>query len=118
MARNQEDHTGMVQVKLDEEARNERARANSAAQVELDALLAKKESHNREWNEQIKQLESRVSQLATEAETGLAWVTRQADMFGANDADLDELADGEEEPKPRGKRSRKRAADASLGEVA
>jgi hypothetical protein len=116
MARNQEDHTGMVQVKLDEESRNERARANSAAQVELDALFAKKESHNREWNEQIKQLESRISQLAAEAETGTAWVTRQADMFGANDADLDEVADdvADDEPKPRGKRSRKRVADSNV----
>jgi hypothetical protein len=81
-------------------------------------LFAKKESHNREWNEQIKQLESRISQLAAEAETGTAWVTRQADMFGANDSDLDEVAEADDvaddEPKPRGRRSRKRVADSNV----
>jgi hypothetical protein len=115
MARNQEDHTGMVQVELDEDARNERARAQASAQVELDALHAKKESHNREWNEQIKQLESRVSLLANEAETGMAWVNRQEDMFGANDA---EPAEEEAEEKPRGRRRRRAAPGADLGEVA
>jgi hypothetical protein len=119
MGRNQEDHTGMVQVELDEEARNERARSNSAAQVELDALVAKKDSHNREWNEQIKQLESRISLLANEAETGLAWVNRQETMFGANDVDEEPAEEADEQAPKRGRGGRrKRAAGAGVSDVA
>jgi len=107
-----EDRTGMVQVELSEDERNERARLQAAEQVKLDALLEKKRSHNREWNEQILQLEGTISQLAKEADDGQAWVPAQESMFsggGSNDTDASEAEEPEAEPvKPKGRRRRAR----------
>ena len=101
-----EERSGMTQVELSEDERNERSRRQSAEQVALDLIYAKKESHNREWNEQIKQHEKLISQLAQEAETGKAWVPAQTDMFGGGGAENDDEAaaaaasDDDEEPTP------------------
>lgn len=110
-----EDRTGMIQVELSDEERNERAMRAAAEQVELDGIIEKKRSHNREWNEQINQREALISQLSLEADEGKAWVPAQADMFPANDGDDDDAASGEPEPTPpRGRRGRRpRAAAAS-----
>lgn len=116
-----DDRTGMKQVSLDEEERNARARAATALKLELDALDEKKASHNRQWNEELRQLDTRITQLSTEAETGKAWVPAQTDMFGgANDVDgVDADADAvdeDEAPKRRrrgGRRGLEAAGDAA-----
>lgn len=109
----EQDRTGMTQVQLSDEERNERARQQAAEQVKLDDLYEKKRSHNRKWNEEIRQLEGAISQLAKEAEDGVAWVPAQTDMFGANDSE----PDPEPEPAParqrRGRRGRN-GAEASV----
>lgn len=106
-----DDRTGMVQLELNEDERNERARLQAARQVELDELLEKKRSHNREWNEKILQLEGNISQLAKEAESGVAWVPAQADMFGAGGSnDTDEGGDEPTNEPPARKRRARRGA--------
>ncbi len=116
VARDQDqDRTGMKQVELSEEERNERARKQAAEQVELDQLYEMKRSHNRKWNEEIRQAEQRISQLAQEAEEGKAWVQAQTDMFSAPAAantDDDEIVEPEDHPPParRGGRRRRGAA--------
>ena len=111
-----EERSGMTQVELSEDERNERSRRQSAEQVALDLIYAKKESHNREWNEQIKQHEKLISQLAQEAETGKAWVPAQTDMFGGGGAENDD----EEEPTPnlRSKRRGRRGNGAAAAGAA
>ncbi len=112
------DRTGMIQVELSDEERNERAMRAAAEQVELDGIIEKKRSHNREWNEQIHQREALISQLCTEADDGKAWVPAQADMFPANDGDEDGVVADEPEPTPpRGRRGRRpRAAAAAAND--
>ena len=120
-----EQRTGMKQVELTEEERNERARKQAAEQVSLDNLYAMKESHNREWNEQIKQHEKLISQLAAEAETGKAWVPAQTNMFdgppendGGDDPDTEASSD-DEDPAPARRRKRgRRGNGASAGAAA
>lgn len=116
MVKGDQDRTGMVQVELSDEDRKERAMRAAAEQVELDGLYEKKRSHNREWNEQIRQREELISQLSLEADDGMAWVPAQTDMFGgANDTDEEEP----EQPKPRrGKRRRGAAAGNHVGDAA
>lgn len=99
-----QDRTGMTQVALSDEDRNERARQQAAEQVKLDDLYEKKRSHNRKWNEEIRQLEGTISQLAKEAEEGIAWVPAQTAMFedSANDAEPDPT------PPARQRRGRRR----------
>lgn len=125
MSEKESDRTGMKQVELSEDERNERSRRQSAEQVSLDNLWAKKESHNREWNEQIKQHEKLISQLAQEAETGKAWVPAQTDMFGGapeNDGEepTEEAAasDDDEDPSPRRRKRGRRGNGATTGAAA
>jgi hypothetical protein len=120
-----EERSGMTQVELSEDERNERSRRQSAEQVSLDNLYAKKESHNREWNEQIKQHEKLISQLAQEAETGKAWVPAQTDMFGGGGAENDgdepseeAAASDDEDPTPRRRKRGRRGNGATAGAAA
>lgn len=107
-----DDRTGMVRVQLGEDERNERARQQAAEQVKLDELLEKKRSHNREWNEQILQMEATISQLAKEAESGEAWVPAQTGMFEEESGSNDTGDDGDEPPNepPARKRRARRGA--------
>lgn len=117
------ERTGFTRVQLTEDERNERARKQAAEQVSLDNLYAKKESHNREWNEQIKQHEKLISQLAEEADTGTAWVPAQTDMFGGgpeNDGDETppDAEASDEDPSPRRRKRGRRGNGAAAGAAA
>lgn len=121
-----EDRSGLKEVELSEDERNERSRKASSEQVLLDKLYAKKESHNREWNEQIKQHEKLISQLSTEADTGKAWVPAQTDMFGGGGAENDGSEEPEEavaveddeDPTPRHRKRGRRGNGAAAGAAA
>ncbi len=106
----------MTQVELDDDDRKQRAMKAAAEQVALDALIEKKRSHNRKWNEEINQAEKLISQLSTEADSGKAWVPAQVGMFGDAANDDDEPSD-DEQPAPR-KRGRGRRGAAAAGAVA
>jgi hypothetical protein len=82
----------MIQRELSKDEIEARSAKLASDEVAREALLEKKRSHNREWNEQLKQVSASISQLALECDTGLAWVPAQEPMF-------DETA-AEPEPTP------------------
>lgn len=95
-----EDRTGMVQKTLTQAEIKERAAELADAEVEREELLEKKRSHNREWNEQLKQSRIHICKLAAEVQTGKAWVSAQTGMF----------ADDDDEPPARPRRARRSRA--------
>jgi len=114
------DRTGMVQVELSREDREERGRALAAREQERFDLIDKKKTHNRKWNEDLIQLRESIRQLTEEVDTGMAWVESQTDMFGGGSANDTDEAEPEEEPKPRrgGRRGRRGARAADEGATA
>lgn len=103
-----DDRTGMVQVELSEDDWKQRAEKLSSEEAARIALKAKKKTHNKKWNEELIQYNSSIEQLTEECETRTAWIPAQSDMFGANDAGNGEA---DEEPKPRGRRGRRRSGE-------
>lgn len=104
-----DDRTGMVQVELDADDIKQRSAKLAADELERDKLLEKKRTHNRKWNEEIKQVAASISVLAAEVDTGRAWVPAQEGLFGEgaeNDA---------EEAPPAGRRRRGRRSAAANG---
>lgn len=100
-----DDRSGMVQVDLDDEQIAQRAAKLASEEVARETLLEKKRTHNRKWNEELKQVGTSISVLAAEVDTHQAWVPAQSDMFG-NGADHDE----DEEAPPKRRRGRRAAA--------
>lgn len=84
---NEDDKTGMLLKDLS--PAEVKARANELAKEELerDKLLEKKRSHNREWNEELRQAHQRISKLAKEVDSKQAWVMAQEDLFEDDDED-------------------------------
>jgi predicted nucleic acid-binding protein len=110
------DRTGMIQKRLNEAEL--RARSDELAQAELDreALLEKKRSHNREWNEKLRQFRETIRQLSTEVNTGEAWVSAQAELYDAGHPFVDEPA--AKPAKPAKKRASRRAKASNDNAVA
>lgn len=78
------DRTGMVQKELTEEEVAAKADELAAQTLRREELAEKKRSHNREWNEQLRQFHERITQLATEIEAGEAWVSAQQQFPGVD----------------------------------
>jgi hypothetical protein len=110
-----EERTGMVQVELSEDDWKKRAEKLASEEAARFALLDKKSTHNKKWNEELIQLRESIKQLTEEVDTRTAYVPAQADMFGANDAESE--SEPEDEPPParrgRGRRGRGAAAHAA-----
>jgi len=88
-AANDSDRTGQTQVKLSKSERDKRGHDLAAEQLALEQLERKKSDHVEKWNAEIKTLRANISQLASEVDTGLAWVAKQQDLLGVNDDDDD-----------------------------
>ena len=99
-----DEHTGLVQRELSKDEVEQRAAKLASEEIDREALREKKATHNREWNEQLKQANTRIAVLAAEVDTHKAWVAAQEDLFSVP-ADEDEP-----EPAPlparRGRRGR------------
>lgn len=109
----EDDRTGMVQVELSAEDITERSAKLASEELERERLLEKKRSHNREWNEQLRQTRDRIHQLAEEVDTGKAWVPAQAGLFeGDAENDSEPEPEPEEPPARRGRRGRRAAVAA------
>ena len=115
-----EDRTGMVKVELSQEDWEQRAEKLASEEAERFALLAKKKTHNKKWNEELIQLRESIEQLTEEVKTHSAYVPAQADMFGANDggSEPDEEEPAEPPARRRGRRGRGAAAQASATDAA
>lgn len=105
-----EERTGMVQQELSEDDWKQRAEKLASEEAARFALLDKKSTHNKKWNEELIQLRESIKQLTDEVETHTAWVPAQADMFGANDDVGEEPSD---EPPPKRRRGRRGAGAAA-----
>lgn len=99
-----DDRTGMVQVELTEDDVKQRSAKLAADELEREKLLEKKRTHNRKWNEEIKQVAASISVLAAEVDTGRAWVPAQEGLFGEAENDA------EQAPPERRRRGRRSAA--------
>lgn len=105
-----EEHTGMVQVELSQEDWEQRAEKLAADEAARFALIEKKQTHNKKWNEELIQLRDSIKQLTAEVKTHMAFVPAQADMFGANDGGEGSDEDEPAEPPARRRRGRRGAA--------
>ncbi len=115
------DRTGMIQVELSKDELDKRSAKLAREEVEYNELLEKKRSHNREWNEQLRQAEERIAVLAQEVDSGKAWVPAQTDMFGGGEGSEEPEAEDEEPIEPARKRRTRRTAVANVngfGDVA
>ncbi len=115
MGTKSEERTGMKQVELSEPEWKQRAELHARLTLERTALEEKKATHNREWNEQLRQYETDINVVAEEVDTRMAWVPAQTDMFGAEVAANDD--EPEEEETPRRRRRRARAAEAPANDA-
>jgi hypothetical protein len=107
----------MVQVELNEDDWKQRAEKLASEEAARFALLDKKKTHNKKWNEELIQLRESIQQLTEEVESHSAWVPSQADMFGsANDGGPDEEEPAE--PPARRRRGRRGGAQASATDAA
>lgn len=83
----EEDKTGMLLKDLTTAEVKARADELAREELERDKLLEKKRSHNREWNEELRQAQQRISKLAKEVDSRQAWVMAQEDLFDEDDED-------------------------------
>ncbi len=105
------DRTGMVQVELSEEDWKQRAEKLASEEAQRFALLDKKKTHNRKWNEELIQLRESIKQLTAEVDTRMAWVPAQADMdFGGGGGAANDEEPAEEKPTRRRRRRSNGAA--------
>jgi hypothetical protein len=104
-----DERTGMVQVELSEDDVKQRSAKLASEELERETLLEKKRTHNRKWNEQLKQVGSSISVLAAEVDTGRAWVPAQQDIFGVDGSN--DVAAAEIDPPARRRRGRRAAAN-------
>jgi hypothetical protein len=95
----------MIKRELSHDEITQRSAKLASEELEREKLLEMKRSHNREWNEQLKQAHERIGVLAAEVDSGQAWVPAQSDMFDADSGEVDEA------PPPR-RRGRRAAAEA------
>ena len=103
------ERTGMVQVSLSADEVEKRSASMASQELERGQLLEKKRTHNRKWNEELKQYGTNIDVLAAEVDSHQAWVPAQEQLF---DAANDDAEDAEEAPKPaRGRRGRRAAAN-------
>jgi hypothetical protein len=98
-----EEHSGLVQRDLNDDEVAQRAAKLASEELDRETLREKKVTHNREWNEQLKQANTRIAVLAAEVDTHKAWVASQEDLFGNG---LDEEPEPAPLPARRGRRGR------------
>lgn len=110
MASKAEERSGMVQVDLSDDQVAQRSAKMASEELARETLLEKKRTHNRKWNEELKQVGTSISVLAAEVDTHQAWVPAQSDMFGTGGEDGE---DGEAPPKRRRGRRAAAANDAA-----
>ena len=112
-------HTGMMQVELGQDEVEKRSAKLASEELAREELLEKKRSHNRLWNEELKQARERINQLSTEVHTGKAWVPAQSDLFDAETGEaFDEDPESPTEVPPPAKRrgrGRRTAEPADFG---
>lgn len=101
-----EDNAGMTQVDLSDEEVAQRSAKLASEEIDRELLREKKRTHNREWNEQLRQADTRIAVLAKEVDSHQAWVPAQAALFGENDTE----EEPEETPPPARRRRGRRAA--------
>lgn len=102
-----DDRAGMIQVQLSKSEIEKRAQKLATEELEREKLLDKKMTHNREWNEQLKQSRTRIKVLSAEVDSGMAWVPAQEPMFGETSSSDDDTA----EATPAGRRRRRRTSE-------
>jgi soluble cytochrome b562 len=100
-----DEHTGMIQVELSDDQISQRSAKLASEELDRAKLLEKKRTHNRKWNEELKQYTTSISVLAAEVDTHQAWVPAQAGMF-----DEDGVAAEDEAPQKR-RRGRRAQAE-------
>jgi hypothetical protein len=98
-----DEHTGLVQRDLDDDEVAQRASKMASEELDREKLREKKATHNREWNEQLKQANTRIAVLASEVDTHKAWVAAQEDLFSGSSNGAD---DEEPEAAPPARRGR------------
>lgn len=95
----QPDRTGMVLQDLSDDELAKKGEQLAGEVKDRENLLEKKRSHNREWNEQIRQIDERVNVLAEEVDSGQAWVSAQGGLFDKKPA---AKANGNGKPAAKG----------------
>lgn len=110
-----DDRTGMVQVELSEDDVRQRSAKLASDELEREKLLEKKRSHNRKWNEELREVAASISVLAAEVDTGRAWVPAQEGLF---EGSAENDAEDETEQAPPARRRRGRRAASANGAVA
>lgn len=108
---NGSERSGMVQVALSDEEVQKRSAKLASEELTREGLLEKKRTHNRKWNEELRQVGTSINVLAAEVDSHQAWVPAQEQLFEAGGDD----DDAEEAPTPitkaRGRRGRRAAAN-------
>lgn len=114
-----EDHTGQREQKLSAEQLGDVAE-ELATELELkEELQAKKATHVKKWNEQVRIHDSNIRRLRISLKTGVAWVDAQeAIPFPDHDPDTGEVResaapDADDPTPPKKKRARKPRAEAA-----
>jgi hypothetical protein len=100
-----EDNAGMMQIDLSDEEVAQRSAKLASEEIERELLREKKRTHNREWNEQLRQADTRIAVLAKEVDSHQAWVPAQAALFGENDTEEETEPDEAPPPARRGRRA-------------
>ena len=99
------DRTGMVQAKLTDDQITAKGQELADECQKLDKLKEKKRSHNRKWNEEIRELEAHITELSEEIESGEHWISAQDQLPG--------LPRATEASKPKAKRGKGASAGAA-----
>lgn len=110
----EKDRTGMVLKSLTREEIEKRGKELARAVEDREELAEKKRSHNREWNEQLRQLDGIIENLAEEVDTGEAWVDARMKLPGVNTEPTAAKPNGNGKPasKPASKAPAKKAKSA------
>ena len=110
-----DERAGMVKVPLNESEWKQHAERLASLENERTTLEELKTTHNRGWNERLKQLDTDIKVEAEAVESHEAWVPAQAGMFPEDESANDTEGEGEEPAPARGRRGRRgrRGAEAS-----
>ena len=113
-----DERAGMVKVDLSKDEWDQHAAKLAELEAERISINELKATHNRGWNERLKQLKTDIAVETEAVETHKAWVPAQAGLFGGGDESAN---DTEEEPEAaparggrRGRRGGRRAAEAAV----
>lgn len=80
----EKDRTGMVLKSLTREEIEKRGKELAGQVEDREELAEKKRSHNREWNEQLRQIDKVIAQLAEEVDSGQAYVDARLKLPGVD----------------------------------